>query len=152
MLTFVGVDEGAPEAQSARRPRDRAIPQTRSLDVDSQDMTPAELGWTPEGHLRIVWPDRVVSTYEPGYLRKICPCADCRGAHGGPPKAFVILSPQKVRNAPRQILIERVEPVGNYAIAFTWGDGHREGIYSWRLLRASAPAATSAIVTPGGPA
>ncbi len=123
--------------------------------MDTQELNPAELGWTPDGHLRIVWADGLVSTYEPGHLRKICPCADCRGAHGGPPKAFVILSPQKVRNAPKQVIIERVEPVGNYAIAFTWGDGHREGIYSWRLLRASDPARTAATSLAGqtrGPA
>ncbi len=112
--------------------------------MDTQDLTPADLGWTPEGHLRITWPDGLLSLYTPALLRRICPCADCRGAHGGPPKAFVILSPQAVRNAPRQLQIERVEPVGNYAIAFTWGDGHREGIYTWRLLRASDPARAAA--------
>ena len=25
--------------------------------------------------------------------------------------------------------------VGNYAIAFTWSDGHDTGIYTWELLR-----------------
>lgn len=96
---------------------------------------PLEMGWTAEGHARIVWSDGHASEYTPAQLRKMCPCADCRGAHGGPPKAFVILNPAKLRSAPRQVVIDRVEPVGNYAIAFTWGDGHREGIYTWSLLR-----------------
>lgn len=105
----------------------------------TEGIEPVEMGWTDEGHVRIAWPDGHRSDYAPAHLRKICPCADCRGAHGGPPKAFVILNPAKVRSAPRQVIIDRVEPVGNYAIAFTWGDGHREGIYTWSLLRNECP-------------
>lgn len=97
------------------------------------------MGWTAEGHPRIVWSDGHASVYPPALLRKICPCAECRGTHGGPPKAFKILSPQQVRSAPKQIVIERVEPIGHYGIAFTWGDGHKEGIYTWALLREECP-------------
>jgi DUF971 family protein len=32
-----------------------------------------------------------------------------------------------------------LEAVGNYAIAFTWQDGHNTGIYSFRLLRKLCP-------------
>jgi DUF971 family protein len=105
----------------------------------TSNTTPRDLGWTASGDVRIVWDDGHESEFQPATLRRICPCAECRGSHGGPPKAFVILAPSKVRAAPRQTVIEKVEPVGNYAIAFTWGDGHREGIYSWRLLRAECP-------------
>jgi len=104
-----------------------------------ENIEPRDLGWTPEGHATIAWSDGHVSTYEPAYLRKICPCAECKGTHGTPPKAFTILSPKQIRSAPRQVVIEQVEPVGNYAIAFTWGDGHREGIYTWPMLRAECP-------------
>ncbi len=103
------------------------------------DIEPAELGWTEDGHAHIVWSDEHVSTYEPALLRKICPCAECRGTHGTPPKAFTILSPKQLRSAPRQVVVDKVEPVGNYAIAFTWGDGHREGIYTWAFLRDECP-------------
>jgi len=106
---------------------------------DEKDIEPTDMGWTPSGHAKIAWSDGHESVFEPAYLRKICPCAECKGTHGTPPKAFVILSPQKVRSAPRQVVIDRVEPVGNYAIAFTWGDGHREGIYTWSLLRSECP-------------
>jgi DUF971 family protein len=97
------------------------------------------MGWTEGGHAHIVWSDQHVSTYSPAMLRKICPCAGCRGTHGTTPKAFKILTPTQLQKAPRQILIEKVEPVGNYAIAFTWGDGHREGIYTWVMLRDECP-------------
>jgi DUF971 family protein len=29
--------------------------------------------------------------------------------------------------------------VGNYAVSFTWADGHSTGIYSFRLLRHLCP-------------
>ena len=34
--------------------------------------------------------------------------------------------------------ITDVRLVGGYAIAFTWGDGHGAGIYTWEYLRALA--------------
>jgi DUF971 family protein len=97
------------------------------------------MSWTEDGQARIVWSDGHQSVFSPALLRRVCPCAECKGTHGTPPKAFVILSPQKVRSAPKQLVISQVEPVGNYAMAFTWGDGHREGIYTWPLLRTECP-------------
>ena len=38
-------------------------------------------------------------------------------------------------------LLTHLEAVGNYAIAFTWADGHNTGIYSFRLLRSICPCA-----------
>jgi DUF971 family protein len=32
-----------------------------------------------------------------------------------------------------------LEAVGNYAIAFTWADGHDTGIYTFRWLRGLCP-------------
>ena len=32
-----------------------------------------------------------------------------------------------------------LDGVGNYAVAFTWADGHSTGIYSFRLLRKLCP-------------
>ena len=29
--------------------------------------------------------------------------------------------------------------IGNYGLGFKWADGHDEGIYSWRYLRAFCP-------------
>ena len=31
------------------------------------------------------------------------------------------------------------EPVGRYALRFTWNDGHMHGIYSWDYLRDVCP-------------
>ena len=32
-----------------------------------------------------------------------------------------------------------MDGVGNYAVSFTWQDGHNTGIYSFRLLRQLCP-------------
>ena len=52
------------------------------------------------------------------------PSADVRG-HGGP--KFI------VRNK-ENILIDQIEPVGNYSIRIIFSVNHSSGIYSWGLL------------------
>ena len=57
-------------------------------------------------------------------LRVESPSADVQG-HGGP-KIIV-------RNK-GNVLIDQIEPVGNYAIRIIFSDNHSAGIYSWELL------------------
>ena len=104
-----------------------------------EDIEPRDIRWGADGHMEIDWSDDHTSRYSPSYLRSICPCAECTGAHGQPPKAFNILRDNQVRGAQSQTVIQGVEPMGNYAIAFAWGDGHGEGIYTWSMLRSSCP-------------
>ena len=59
------------------------------------------------------------------YLRVYSPSAEVRG-HGGGEPAIV---PGK-----RKVAIERVEPVGNYAVRLVFDDGHNTGLYSWDVL------------------
>ena len=117
----------------------------RTHSFDS--VVPVDLVWMdrPNGNvMAITWSDDHSSTYEPSYLRKICPCAECKGTHPCAPEAFNILTAAQAAGIHREIVIESVQPVGNYAIAFTWGDGHREGIYSWSYLRLMSPEHTRA--------
>ncbi|HYO96939.1 MAG TPA: DUF971 domain-containing protein, partial [Polyangiaceae bacterium] len=57
-------------------------------------------------------------------LRGYCPCATCQG-HSG------TLRFQEGGT----LEIRELEQVGNYALSFTWGDGHHAGIYTFRYLR-----------------
>ncbi len=87
--------------------------------------------------LTIEWGDGLRSEYGLQYLRDRCPCATCTGAHGGEPA-------QKKEDNPFQLYrpalrIEKVEPVGNYAIQIRWNDGHDTGIYTWEYLRSISP-------------
>ena len=59
------------------------------------------------------------------FLRVHSPSAEVRGH--GPGQEILQLGKEDVT-------IERVEPVGNYAIKLHFSDGHNTGIYSWELL------------------
>ena len=58
-------------------------------------------------------------------LRVESPSADVQG-HGGP-KIIV--------RDKGNVLIDQIEPVGNYAIRIIFSDNHSSGIYSWGLLQ-----------------
>lgn len=59
------------------------------------------------------------------YLRVFSPSAEVRGHGGGEP----ILVTGK-----ENVTIEKVEPVGNYAVRLVFDDGHNTGLYTWGEL------------------
>ena len=59
------------------------------------------------------------------YLRVFSPSAELRG-HG--------LAEPMLVGGKRTVNIERVEPVGNYAVRLVFDDGHDTGLYTWELL------------------
>jgi DUF971 family protein len=59
------------------------------------------------------------------YLRVYSPSAEVRGH--GPGQEVLQLGKEKVN-------ITAIEPVGTYAIALQFDDGHNTGIYSWDYL------------------
>lgn len=60
------------------------------------------------------------------YLRVHSPSADVKG-HG---KDDAVLQVGK-----ENVLIDAIEPVGNYAIKITFDDGHNTGLYTWAYLK-----------------
>jgi len=59
------------------------------------------------------------------YLRVYTPSAEARG-HGP--------GQETLQTGKRNVSIERIEPVGTYAVRFVFSDGHDSGLYSWDLL------------------
>jgi DUF971 family protein len=59
------------------------------------------------------------------YLRVESPSAEVQG-HGPDQKVLVA--------GKREVGIEAVEPVGNYAVALRFTDGHSTGLYTWGYL------------------
>lgn len=82
--------------------------------------------------LRFFWNDGKVTdiTYEK--LRDECPCVNCKGESVMFDTYIPIKSPFKPSGFYE---IEKIEPVGNYALQIHWKDGHNTGIYNFELLR-----------------
>ena len=59
------------------------------------------------------------------YLRKQSPSAEVRG-HG--------LSEPILLTGKENVNIEKITPVGSYAVCLHFDDGHNTGIYSWPFL------------------
>lgn len=89
------------------------------------------------GALTIDWADGHRSVFRLAWMRSVCPCASCREdrrqAEEDPLRLMV--------GPPPDAGVGSAELVGNYAIRFTWADGHGNGIYGFSSLRASCPCA-----------
>ena len=101
---------------------DRIKPTTRPLSA-------TEAALAPEGtRLALTWEDGVKTDASAQFLRQQCPCAGCVDEWTNQRT----LDPARV---PAELRITQVQPVGNYALAFVFSDGHATGIYPWKLLR-----------------
>ena len=77
---------------------------------------------------------RLVVTFDDGetfdypfeYLRVSSPSAEVKG-HGPGDERLV--------TGKEDVAIEKIEPVGHYAVRLVFDDGHASGLYSWSYLR-----------------
>jgi DUF971 family protein len=72
-------------------------------------------------------------------LRDNCPCAGCIGEDVLLQKYEPI---NKTEVTEAGYVLEKAEPVGNYAIQLYWKDGHNTGIYTWEYLKKIVPKAS----------
>ncbi|MBF0622906.1 MAG: DUF971 domain-containing protein [Magnetococcales bacterium] len=63
--------------------------------------------------------------YSMEFLRVFCPCAECMGHH--PSQAKLIYGKRSVQ-------IEKMTPIGHYALKINFDDSHGTGVYSWDTL------------------
>lgn len=75
--------------------------------------------------LEIAFSDGRAFQFPCEFLRVYSPSAEVRG-HG--PGQEVLQTGKK------EVTINRIEPVGSYAVQLFFSDGHDTGIYSWDLL------------------
>jgi DUF971 family protein len=78
--------------------------------------------------LGLHWDDGVQTGVTARTLRQLCPCAECVEEWSGK-RTF---DPDRI---PPQTRIIELQPVGNYALSFTFSDAHRTGIFNWSFLR-----------------
>lgn len=95
----------------------------RRLQGDQKPVVTAE-----RGRVHILWPDGTESRVANKTLRASCQCALCVNEYTGE----AMLDPASIA---ADISVQKVQPLGNYAVAIEWSDGHSSGIFSWEHLR-----------------
>ena len=95
---------------------------------------PTHLRLASDQLLQIEWNDGQRREYTADELRDSCPCASCRQktGHGGDPRDQ---PPAGSAEPTPPLTITGIKPVGNYAYAITFSDGHKTGIYTLEYLR-----------------
>ena len=92
------------------------------------NFNPKNIEKVDDDSLRITWEDDHVSLYTFQFLRQNCPCAVCKDEWSGER----LLDPETIASDMKS---SRAELVGNYALSFSFLDGHGTGIYSFENLR-----------------
>ena len=89
-------------------------------------MTPTDIKLhRKSGILELKWEDGGIYSLTAEFLRVHSPSAEVRG-HG--PGQEVLQTGKK------DVRIDTIEPVGNYAVRLQFDDDHNTGIYSWEYL------------------
>ena len=65
-------------------------------------------------------------------LRKACPCAGCSGETDVFGNTYIGENKKLILDA---FKVVKYSFVGLYGVRFFWGDGHRDGIYTFDLLK-----------------
>ncbi len=86
-----------------------------------------------EGDLiRFEWDDGLTAVVTIEAFRDNCPCAQCQSATKYASKLQKFVEQSLVAE---KYNLQKIEPIGNYAIKPVWGDGHEAGIYRWEDVR-----------------
>jgi DUF971 family protein len=100
---------------------------------------PKAVNLNDDGTISISWMDGATTKHSMAQLRKECPCANCRIEREKLAKPGPVL---RVLDAGAPTLqkaeILEFSPVGRYALAFVFNDGHSTGIYTFDFLKETA--------------
>ncbi|HPF38356.1 MAG TPA: DUF971 domain-containing protein [Phycisphaerae bacterium] len=112
--------------------------------LTAEQFKPVDLHIDRKSGLTIDWKDGRQSHFDLTFLRRMCPCAQCRVERDKPkdvakPAATGTSLTVLPANIDKATTFEDAKVVGNYAISIVWGDGHRTGIYDFRYLRLICP-------------
>ena len=88
-------------------------------------ITPSQINLSKNKKVLTVTFDKTEYSMTSEYLRVYSPSAEVQGH--GPGQETLQLNKQDVE-------IEKLNPMGNYAISIHFSDGHTTGIYSWSYL------------------
>ena len=98
----------------------------RIEDIEESNIAPSHITLHQKSNvLEVGFVDGCVFNFPAEYLRVYSPSAEVRGHSAA--QAVLQSGKQSVR-------IEKVEPVGQYAIKLFFSDGHNTGLFSWKYL------------------
>lgn len=92
--------------------------------------------------LRVTWADGHRSVIPYQTLREQCPCAGCRTAREEGKRPLLMVLATRLLGWKR---------LGNYALHFSWGDSHQDGIFAYDYLRGLCPCEDCADRDAAGP-
>lgn len=94
--------------------------------IDRDTPIPSEIKLHQKSRrLELIYESGEIFSLDFEYLRVYTPSAEARG-HG--------VGQETLQTGKRDIDVERIEPVGTYALRLVFSDGHDSGLYSWDLL------------------
>lgn len=95
-------------------------------------ITPVHLDLKRDEALTVRWSDGRVSLYPVSYLRRMSPSADAIQMREELARNPLTVLP--ATNSAGPLRVERIEPVGRYAVRLVFSDGHHTGLYTWAYL------------------
>ncbi len=102
------------------------------------EVYPTKLERAGTNQLIIEWSDGQRRLYTARQLRDGCPCATCREKATkpvAPAEISSLMLPVISAIDAQPLVIQGMQPVGNYAYSIRFSDGHDTGIYAFELLR-----------------
>lgn len=101
---------------------------------------PRHLDVKKDQGLTVTWADGSTTFYSVKHLRKMSPSAEMRELRDEQARNPLTVLPSEMADVTSEgLTITDAEPMGNYAIRFTFSDGHHTGIFSWDYLRQITP-------------
>lgn len=86
-----------------------------------------EISFSPDAGIRVKLNESRGGSIRPAELRRRCRCANCVEEFTG----RQLLRPEQI---PDNVYPLRIQPMGNYAVAIQWSDGHSSSIYPYEVL------------------
>lgn len=127
-VPVVARDPKSPAAQAYLKLAETVASRIEEMKKTGNMLEPENIAFSPRGKLIIRWPDKHRSVHTAFHLRTNCRCAVCVDENSG----RKTLDDSSV---PLDIQMQGVNPVGRYAIAIGFSDGHNTGIFTFQRLR-----------------
>lgn len=120
----------APESEAAGRYREIAAAVVQEIaKLEHGGWSRPKVAYNPARGIVLTLADGEEKVCAPAAVRRACRCAHCVEEFSGKP----LLDPASV---PESIYPRSIVPMGNYAVAIVWSDGHSSSIYPYEQLLA----------------